>query len=66
MADKILLTSFDTWLPYQKSNSSDDLLNEISINYTDPQLNRSNFSDSLDKQKSRVKSLNSSWHKGLG
>ena len=39
MADKILLTSFDTWLPYQKSNSSDDLLNEISNNYTYPQLN---------------------------
>ncbi len=30
MANKILLTSFDTWLPHQKSNSSDDLLNEIS------------------------------------
>ena len=39
MADKILLTSFDTWLPHQKSNSSDDLLNEISnLNYTHPQL----------------------------
>ena len=30
MANKILLTSFDTWLPHQKSNSSDDLLNAIS------------------------------------
>lgn len=30
MANKILLTSFDTWLHHQKSNSSDDLLNEIS------------------------------------
>ena len=38
MADKILLTSFDTWLPHQKSNSSDDVLNEICINYTYPQL----------------------------
>ena len=26
---KILLTSFQTWLPHQKSNSSDDLLEEI-------------------------------------
>ena len=34
MASKILLTSFDTWLPHQKSNASDDLLEEIA------QLNR--------------------------
>jgi pyroglutamyl-peptidase len=26
---KILLTSFETWLPHQKSNSSDDLLGEV-------------------------------------
>ncbi|MEM7760039.1 MAG: peptidase C15, partial [Cyanobacteria bacterium P01_A01_bin.40] len=26
MSAKILLTSFQTWLPHQKSNSSDDLL----------------------------------------
>ncbi len=26
----LLLTSFDTWQPHQRSNSSDDLLNEIS------------------------------------
>jgi len=39
MANKILLTSFDTWLPHQQSNSSDDLLNEISkLNYTAPFL----------------------------
>ncbi len=30
MNTKILLTSFDTWLPHQKSNSSDDLLANIS------------------------------------
>lgn len=30
MAHKILLTSFTTWLPHQLSNSSDDLLHEIS------------------------------------
>jgi pyroglutamyl-peptidase len=30
MAKNILLTSFTTWLPHQKSNSSDDLLAEIS------------------------------------
>ena len=30
MNAKILLTSFDTWLPHQKSNSSDDLLAKIS------------------------------------
>jgi len=29
MTKKILVTSFDTWLAHQKSNSSDDLLNEI-------------------------------------
>jgi len=29
MPRKILLTSFETWLPHQKSNSSDDLLGEI-------------------------------------
>ncbi|MGQ4648292.1 pyroglutamyl-peptidase I family protein [Lyngbya aestuarii] len=29
MNTKILLTSFDTWLPHQVSNSSDDLLEEI-------------------------------------
>jgi pyroglutamyl-peptidase len=27
---KILLTSFDTWMPHQKSNSADDLLDKIS------------------------------------
>ena len=30
MTNKILLTSFDTWLPHQNSNSSDDLLAKIS------------------------------------
>ncbi len=30
MTTKFLLTSFDTWQPYQKSNSSDDLLARIS------------------------------------
>ncbi|MEG4075511.1 peptidase C15 [Microcoleus sp. Pol14C2] len=30
MTAKILLTSFDTWLPHQESNSSDDLLAKIS------------------------------------
>jgi len=30
MTKKILLTSFNTWLPHQKSNSSDDLLAKIS------------------------------------
>lgn len=30
MNKKLLLTSFTTWLPHQKSNSSDDLLQEIS------------------------------------
>ncbi len=29
MNRKILFTSFTTWLPHQKSNSSDDLLKEI-------------------------------------
>lgn len=29
MPNKILLTSFNTWLPHQTSNSSDDLLTEI-------------------------------------
>ncbi|MFB2833783.1 peptidase C15 [Floridanema evergladense] len=29
MSKKVLLTSFTTWLPHQKSNSSDDLLTEI-------------------------------------
>lgn len=31
MSKKILFTSFTTWLPHQKSNSSDDLLQEIQI-----------------------------------
>ncbi|WP_373534650.1 peptidase C15 [Microcoleus sp.] len=30
MTTKFLLTSFNTWLPHQKSNSSDDLLAKIS------------------------------------
>lgn len=30
MDNKLLLTSFQTWLPHQKSNSSDDLLETIS------------------------------------
>ena len=29
MSKKVLLTSFSTWLPHQKSNSSDDLLHEV-------------------------------------
>lgn len=29
MSKKVLLTSFTTWLPHQKSNSSDDLLHEV-------------------------------------
>lgn len=29
MSDKLLLTSFQTWLSYQSSNSSDDLLENI-------------------------------------
>ena len=31
MTTKILLTSFDTWLPHQQSNSSGDLLAKISL-----------------------------------
>lgn len=31
MNRKLLLTSFTTWLPHQKSNSSDDLLQEIQL-----------------------------------
>jgi pyroglutamyl-peptidase len=31
MSSKVLLTSFQTWLPYQKSNSSDDLLGVIEL-----------------------------------
>jgi pyroglutamyl-peptidase len=31
MPRKILLTSFQTWLPHQKSNSSDDLLNLMNL-----------------------------------
>jgi pyroglutamyl-peptidase len=31
MPQKILLTSFRTWLPHQKSNSSDDLLDLINV-----------------------------------
>lgn len=39
MTREILLTSFDTWLPHQQSNSSDDLLNEVAkLNYTSPLL----------------------------
>ena len=39
MANKILLTSFDTWLPHQKSNASDDLLEEIAqFNLLSPYL----------------------------
>ncbi len=33
MATKILLTSFTTWLPHQKSNASDDLLAEMQKEY---------------------------------
>lgn len=29
MSKKVLLTSFSTWLPHQESNSSDDLLHEV-------------------------------------
>lgn len=36
MTAKILLTSFDTWLPHQKSNSSDDLLAQISLDKSLP------------------------------
>lgn len=36
MKTKILLTSFQTWLPHQKSNSSDDLLAAIAkLEYSD-------------------------------
>ena len=39
MANKILLTSFDTWLPHQRSNASDDLLEQIAqSNYLSPSL----------------------------
>jgi len=39
MIKKILLTSFDTWLPHHVSNSSDDLLHEISkLKYISPSL----------------------------
>ncbi|MDY6936817.1 MAG: peptidase C15 [Cyanobacteriota bacterium] len=30
MHPKLLLTSFETWLPHQKSNTSDDLLGKVS------------------------------------
>ncbi|MFM9264496.1 peptidase C15 [Tychonema sp. BBK16] len=36
MTTKFLLTSFDTWLPHQKSNSSDDLLAKISVDKSWP------------------------------
>ncbi|MGL5063804.1 MAG: peptidase C15 [Microcoleus sp.] len=40
MVFKILLTSFDTWLPHQESNSSDDLLERVSrINFLPDSLN---------------------------
>jgi len=40
MSKQILLTSFDTWLPHQTSNSSDDLLHEIAkLNVSSPSLN---------------------------
>ena len=39
MKPKILLTSFQTWLPHQKSNSSDDLLAKIAT------LDYSNYFD---------------------
>jgi pyroglutamyl-peptidase len=39
MSAKILLTSFQTWLPHQKSNSSDDLLEQIeTVNFTNLDL----------------------------
>ncbi|MBE9094598.1 peptidase C15 [Tychonema sp. LEGE 07203] len=38
MTTKILLTSFDTWLPHQESNSSDDLLAKISLDKSLPSL----------------------------
>jgi pyroglutamyl-peptidase len=31
MPQRILLTSFQTWLPHQKTNSSDDLLNLVNL-----------------------------------
>jgi pyroglutamyl-peptidase len=40
MTKKILLTSFTTWLPHHKTNSSDDILEKISqLNYTFAALN---------------------------
>jgi len=36
MSKKVLLTSFTTWLPHQKSNSSDDLLHEVTKNNSFP------------------------------
>ncbi|NEQ23049.1 MAG: peptidase C15 [Microcoleus sp. SIO2G3] len=39
MNGKILLTSFQTWLPHQRSNASDDLLEEIAqLNSLSPSL----------------------------
>ncbi len=39
MTKKILITSFTTWLPHQKSNSSDDLLIELAkVNYLSSSL----------------------------
>ncbi|MBW4547842.1 MAG: peptidase C15 [Symplocastrum torsivum CPER-KK1] len=39
MNGKILLTSFQTWLPHQRSNASDDLLEEIAqLNILSPAL----------------------------
>lgn len=39
MNGKILLTSFQTWLPHQNSNASDDLLEEIAqLNILSPSL----------------------------
>ncbi|MBD2005914.1 MULTISPECIES: peptidase C15 [Cyanophyceae] len=39
MSKIILLTSFDTWLPHQKSNSSDDLLLEVASELSPLSLN---------------------------
>jgi pyroglutamyl-peptidase len=36
-SSKILLTSFDTWLPHHQSNSSDDLLGHLQEHYLHPQ-----------------------------
>lgn len=36
-SSKILLTSFDTWLPHHQSNSSDDLLEYLQEHYPDRQ-----------------------------